>query len=203
MVLAVFTKQTAIASGAAIGLMLLWEDRRTAARWIPTVAVVGATIAAALQWATQGAYLDNAIFANLNPFQPDKLVDQGKYFLLTAGGLLLTAACSVRYATRRTAPLFLYTGLALAVWLLTAPKVGSDLNYQLEMTLLLALAAGVGLDQMGFFSSVISNRRTAITLLQIPIVLHVALNLTLTARTAAERAAFDSAKTADIEALRP
>jgi len=34
---------------------------------------------------------------------------------------------------------------------LTAPKVGSDLNFQLEMTLLLSLAAGVGLDQMGFF----------------------------------------------------
>ncbi len=131
------------------------------------------------------------------------MVDQGKYFLLTAGGLLLTAPCSVRYETRRTAPLFLYTGLALAVWLLTAPKVGSDLNYQLEMTLLLALAAGVGLDQMGFFSAVISKRLTAITLLQIPIVLHVALNLTLTARTAAERAVFDSAKTSDIEALRP
>jgi len=31
----------------------------------------------------------------------------------------------------------------------------------------------------------------------------VALNLTLTARTAAERAVFDSTKTADIEALRP
>jgi len=202
-VFAVFTKQTAVAGGATIGLLLLWEDRRAAARWIPAVALTGATIAAALQWATNGAYLDNAIFANLNPFQADKLVDQAKYFLLTAGGLLLTAACGVRYATRRTAPLFLYTSLALAVWVLTAPKVGSDLNYQLEMTLLLALAAGVGLDQMGFFSAVISNRRTAITLLQIPIVLHVALNLTLTARTAAERAVFDSAKTADIEALRP
>ncbi len=115
----------------------------------------------------------------------------------------MTAACGVRYATRRTAPLFLYTSLALTVWLLTAPKVGSDLNYQLEMTFLLALAVGVGLDQMGFFSAVISNRRTAITLLQIPIVLHVALNLTLTARTTAERAVFDSAKTAEIEALRP
>ncbi len=51
-VLAVFTKQTAIASGATIGLLLLWEDRRTAARWIPAVAMAGATIAAALQWAT-------------------------------------------------------------------------------------------------------------------------------------------------------
>ena len=202
-ILAVFTKQTALAVGATIGLLLLWEDRRTAARWIPAVALVGVSIAAALQRATNGAYLDNAIFANLNPFQGDKLVDQGKYFLLTSGGLLLTAACGVRHATRKTAPLFLYTGLALAVWLLTAPKVGSDLNYQLEMGLLLALAAGVGLDQMGFFSAVIANRRTAITLLQIPIVLHVALNLTLTARTAAERAVFESAKTADIEALRP
>ncbi len=61
-VFAVFTKQTAIASGATIGLLLLWENRRTAARWIPAVALAGTTIAAALQWATHGAYLDNAIF---------------------------------------------------------------------------------------------------------------------------------------------
>lgn len=202
-VLAVFTKQTAISSGAAIGLMLLWEDRRTAARWIPAVALVGGAIAAILQVATQGAYLDNVIFANMNPLAVYKLVDQVKYFLLTAGGLLLTVVCGLRYATRRTAPLILYTGLALAVWLLTAPKIGSDLNYQMEATLLLALAAGVGLDQMGFFGAVIANRKTAMTLLQIPIMLHIALNLTLTARNSAERALSDSAKSAEIEALRP
>ncbi len=202
-VLAVFTKQTAVASGAAIGIMLLREDRKTAARWIPAVALAGGLIAASLQAATRGAYLDNAIFANLNPFQADKLLDQAQYFLLTAGGLLLTFLCAIPSATRRTGPLFLYTGLAITVWLLTAPKVGSDLNYQLEMTLLLAIAAAAGLGHMGFFRAVIANRRTPITLLQIPIVLHVALNLTLTARTAAERAVFESVKTAEIESLRP
>ncbi len=202
-VLAVFTKQTAIASGAAIGLTLLREDRRTAFRWIPAVAFAGGSIAAVLQIATHGAYLDSAIFANLNPFASTKLLDQGQYFLLTAGGLLLTFLCGVPSLARRAGPLVLYTGLSIIVWLLTAPKIGSDLNYQLEMTLLLAIAAGVGLGQMGFFPAVIANRRTPITLLQIPIVLHIALNLTLTARTAAERAVFESVKTAEIESLRP
>lgn len=202
-VLAVFTKQTAIASGAAIGLTLLREDRRMAVRWISSVAVAGGVIATILQVATQGAYLDNAIFANLNPFAGNKLFDQGQYFLLTAGGLLLIFLCGIPSLTQRAAPLFVYTGFSVTVWLLTAPKVGSDLNYQLEMTLLLAVAAAVGLCQMGFFPAVIANRRTPITLLQIPVVLHIALNLTLTARTVAERAVFESAKTAEIDSLRP
>jgi hypothetical protein len=202
-VLAVFTKQTAIASGATIALCLLWDDRRTAARWIPAVALAGLAIAATLQLATQGAFLENALFANLNPFAAAKLIDQGQYFLLTSGGLLLIGLCCLPAAIGPARPLFLYTGLSLAVWLLTAPKVGSDLNYQLEMTLLLAVTAAVGLGHAHFFSAVFANRRSAITLLQIPIVLHIALNLTLTARTAAERAVFESAKTAEIEALRP
>ncbi len=202
-VLAVFTKQTAISSGAVISLLLLREDRRTALRWIPAVALAGGAIAATLQVATQGAYLENALFANLNPFAWGKLADQAQYFLLTSGGLLLIVVCCLPAVTRASSPVFLYAGVSLAVWLLTAPKVGSDLNYQLEMTLLLAVAAGVGLGQTGFFPAVFANRRNAITLLQIPLALHIALNLTLTARNAAERVVFESAKTAEIESLRP
>lgn len=202
-VLAAFTKQTAIAAGIAIAVTLLWEDRKAAIRWIAAVALAGCTIVAALNFATHGNYLENAVFANLNPFRLDKLVQQAQYFSLTAGGLFLIVACGLRTVTRQTCPLFLYTGLALVVWLLTAAKVGSDLNYQVEMTLLLSLSAAVALDQCGFFTALTANRKTWLTLLQIPLLLHVVLNLTLTFRNVGERALFESVKAREIADLRP
>lgn len=204
-VAAMFTKQTAISAGTTISVMLLWQSRRADAwRWIAAVCAAGLAIAGLLQWATHGHYLDNALFANLNPFAFDKLAQQANYFVLTAGGLVLAVLCGLRGSVNaRTAPLFVYTGLASAVWLLTAPKVGSDLNYQLEMTLLLALATGVVLDRTGFFDLIYSRRQAWITMLQIPLMLHVVLNLCLMARNLADRALLEPVKAGEIEALRP
>ncbi len=202
-VLAAFTKQTAICAGAAIGLTLLWEDRRQAVRWIAAVAAAGAAIAGILQWVTHGAFLDNAVFANLNPFSAEKLGQQSKYFLLTAGGLVATVLSGLHRIHRRTMPLFLYTGLATVLWLLTAPKVGSDLNYQVEMTLLLAFTVGTVLDENGFFRAIVEQRRTWATMLQMPILLHVALNLALTVRNTRERLITEPMKTLEVEGLRP
>ena len=67
-ILAIFTKQTFLAAGTAIGITLLWEDRRRALLWIGSVALAGGAIALALNTATHGGFFADAIFANINPF---------------------------------------------------------------------------------------------------------------------------------------
>jgi 4-amino-4-deoxy-L-arabinose transferase-like glycosyltransferase len=202
-VLSVFTKQTALAGGVTIALCLLTEDRKRAAVWITVVAIAGASIAVALNAVTHGHYIANAIWANLNPFSAGKLLLQARYLALTSGGLILIAIAGAKQANRRTAPLYLYTLLAAGVWLATAPKIGSDLNYEIEMTLLCGLCVACALDALGFFSKVIVGDKTWVTLLQIPLALHIILNLTVTARNLAERVVLEPEKRAEIAALRP
>ncbi len=175
-ILAVLTKQTALAAGAAIGLTLL-----------------------------HGYYYDDAFVANIAPFHMSlyKLRQHTEYLVLTGSGVLVVACAGLWRMSRRVAPLYLYAGLVSGVWILTAPKIGSDLNYQLEMMLVLCMCAGCALDQLAFFRSLLSARRTWVTLLQVPLLLHVVLNVTLTARTVVERAVLEPFKRRETEALKP
>jgi hypothetical protein len=86
---------------------------------------------------------------------------------------------------------------------LTAPKLGSDLNYQLETMAVLGLCAGWSLHRLDFFP--LWQRRDPgwITLLQIPLLLHLALNLALTAKTVLVRNMLEEARRQELAALRP
>lgn len=202
-VLAVFTKQTALAAGVAIALGLLIEDRRRSVWWILGTGAAGVTAALALNAATSGHYFDDAIRANLNPFSTEKLLQHLQFFVLTSGGVLVVAAVGIRSRIGRLAPLYLYTALALGVWLATAPKTGSDLNYQIEGTLLLALCAACTLDRLHFFEKFIAGDRAWATLLQIPLLLHVVLNAVLITWNVTGRILLEPLKRAETAALRP
>jgi hypothetical protein len=65
------------------------------------------------------------------------------------------------------------------------------------------MCAACSLDQLGFFPSLFAARSTWVTMLQVPLLLHVFLNLLLTARIVMERAAFDSIKGDEAAALEP
>jgi hypothetical protein len=153
--------------------------------------------------ATHGGYFADAIFANINPFAWFKFAQQAEYLLLTGSGVVLIALMGARHVSSRTAPLYLYGAFSSGVWLLTAPKIGSDLNYQVEMMLVLTMCAASTLDRVQFFSKLFSARRTWITLLQVPLLLHVAVNLLLTARTVVERTAMEAIKRQETLALKP
>jgi hypothetical protein len=204
-ILAVLTKQTSLAAAAAIGLTLLVEDRKRAAWWILATGAAGATVLWTMNVVTHGHYYDDAIVANIAPFHMSlfKLRQHISYLLLTGSGVLLVACAGLWRLSRRVAPLYLYATLALCIWVLTAPKIGSDLNYQLEMMLALCMCAGSALDQLGFFPSLFSAQRTWVTLLQVPLLLHVVLNITLTTKTIAERAMLEPFKRRETEALKP
>jgi hypothetical protein len=83
--------------------------------------------------------------------------------------------------------LYLYTVFAAIVWLATSPKVGSEPNYQIEMLLLLALCAACTLDRLQFFEKLESGDTSWVTLLQIPLLLQIVLNIGLTFKMAVVR----------------
>lgn len=202
-VLSVFTKQTAVAAGATIALCLLMGNARTFAKWAGGVAAAGLAIITALQLATGGAWIDNAVFANINPFEWPKLEAQVRYFVLTSCGVLAIAIAGIRGVTREQWPLHIYTALATLIWLVTAPKAGSDLNYQIEMTVLWILCAACALDRLSFFPKVLAGDRTWVTLLQVPLVLHLVLNVIVSAKSLAERAIIEPERRTAMAALAP
>ena len=71
------------------------------------------------------------------------------------------------------------------------------------MMLVLSICAGSALDQLDFFPSLFTARRTWVTLLQMPLLLHVALNVLLTVRVLAERAILEPFKAQETAVLKP
>lgn len=201
--LAVFTKPTFIAAGVAIGFCLLWQHAPTGIRWILGVASAGATAALAFNALTHGTYYQNVFIANLNPFSLAKLGQHLRYFGLTCSGVLVVIAAGLRHSSRRIAPLYIYSILAAGVWIATAAKVGSDVNYQIETMLLIAVCAAAALDRLEFFPKLFRQDRELVTLLNIPLLLHVVLNVMLTMNVLAARVLLEPRKAAETAALLP
>src|SRR5207237_1434882 len=167
--LALFTKQTMVAAPAAIFLLLLIRDRKRALWFGVTFGTgVGAAVLA-IDTALQGRFLANTLFANINPFSAAQFFTQFRYFVSISFGLLVILMVSAGriFRGRALAPC-VYLILAVLVFLGTAAKVGSDTNYQIESTLLLAVCAAVGLHQMKFFELYFEGSKSWITLLLIP-----------------------------------
>ena len=183
--LAFFTKQTAVACPAAIFVLLLLKRPRIALLFGAGLgsAVLAATLA--INVATQGRFLSDTLYANLNPFAIEKLDQHVRYLLIASGQLILILVLGLRKAIR--GPLFIYLALSTSILALTAPKIGSDSNYQIEFTVLLILCACLSLHALDFFALCRSRSRTFVTLLQLPLAIHVVLNLRIFEGTVAAR----------------
>lgn len=201
--LAIFTKQTMIACPAAI-FVLLWMNRKRTALIFGSlfVAITGGAVLM-VNALLGGRFLENTIRANINPFVMEKLFAHLHYFIAAAGGLILIAALGLpRVHGKKLAP-FVYLGCALLVLLATAPKVGSDFNYQIESTVLLILCAAIALDQFGFFPLSFQGSKSWITLLQIPLAVYLAVNLRITENLLLSRIAHEQQFRTQIASLRP
>jgi hypothetical protein len=202
--LAIFTKQSFIAAGASVALLAFLDSRRRGLWFTICLAGCGLSLALGLNTAVDGRYFQNAVLANLNPFSGEKIWQHLQYFLPAAGGLLLlTAAALVRGGPGRFHPLHLYLLASAAVMALTAPKVGSDLNYQIETMVLLGLCAGWSLHRLDFFRLWLRHDPGWITLMQIPLLLHLVLNLALTGKTVLLRNLLEQSRRQELAALRP
>ncbi len=201
---AIFTKQTFLAAGATISILHFASSPKRSLRYILGLAAAGGIIVLILNWATSGSYWSNAVLANLNPFSLAKLGDQLEYFVFTASALCLLACCGLAAGKNRTIhPFVLYLAFAVVIFLATASKIGSDLNYQMETVVALSLASALALDRLRFFPLLFAGDKGWITLLQIPLLFHVVLNCTVTGKVALERVGRELARQEQFAALAP
>ena len=202
--LALFTKQTMIAAPAAIFLCLWMRDRKKAL-WFG--ALLGGGVAAAVlatNAALDGRFLANTVFANMNPFSAAKFLAQFRYFVSISFGMLAIVAVSfVRMLRGRALAPCVYLMLAMLVFLGTAAKVGSDTNYQIESTLLLAVCAAIGLHEVNFFQFYFERSKSWVTLLLLPLALHLAIGYRVSANGLLSRLMNEKLFRAEIEQLKP
>jgi hypothetical protein len=151
---AIFTRQSyGLAAPLAAALWLLGVGRgRRALALVGLVAALGAALFAGLEWLTRGGFSFNIVTANLNEYQPGSLA---RYLAdtwtlmpiaLTAAGLFLLLAGVLRVPSWRLVAPYL---IGAAVSGLTIGKVGSNVNYLLELGAAVALAIGALMAWLG------------------------------------------------------
>ena len=203
-ILAFFTKQTAIACPAAIFLLLLFERPKVALRFGAGVGGAALVLFLGINTALHGSFIDNTILANLNPFAWEKLNQHLSYLLIASGQLVLVAGIGFTKAVRSPAKaLFVYLALAMLVLVLTAPKIGSDSNYQVETTVALILCACAALQALDFFALLFRGSKSWVTLLLIPVALHLMLNFRITGPLLIGRFVKERRFRQEVAALRP
>src|SRR5579863_1063563 len=202
--LAFFTKQTMLACPAAIFVLLWFHRRRTALQFGLGLAAAATVLVLAINTASSGRFLSSTVLANMNPHSWDKLLQHFNFAALSAGPLMLVAAAGawpvIRGAGRA---LFVYLGFALTLFVAIASKIGSDLNFQIESTILLILSVSVALHALGFFRVSFDRAKTWITLLQLPLAVFLVVNFTITLRDVFTRVVTEQATRGEIEELRP
>jgi hypothetical protein len=200
----IFTKQTFLAAGATISVVHLLHSPRRGLRYVTGLGCAGIAVVVALNWATSGGYWSNAVLANLNPFSAAKLGDQLEYFGFTATALCLLAAAGLAAPkVRGLHPFAIYLGFSAMIFLATASKIGSDLNYQTETVVALSLCGALALDRLRFFPLLFAGDKSWVTLLQIPLLFHVVLNSAVTGKVALQRVGRDLARQDQFTALAP
>jgi Dolichyl-phosphate-mannose-protein mannosyltransferase len=201
--LAFFTKQTSIACPAAI-FVLMWFDRpKVAMKFAAGLAAAVLVVVLTINAATEGRFLQDVVKANLNPFSVEKLYAQLSYMVVTLSLMIVIAAGFARVRKGPGRALLLYLALAVLVFLGTSPKIGSDTNYQIELTALLVLSACVALHALDFFRLCFSGTRTWVTLLQIPLALHLVLNFRITTNILLTRVVIEQTVRPLMTAVRP
>jgi hypothetical protein len=201
---AFFTKQTMIACPAAIFVLLWFRNRKVALQFGASLAAIVVVLVFTLNTALSGRFLADTVFANMNPFALEKLRVHAGYAVIAVGQLVIIAAAGARRAMRGYGvTVYVYLAMAFTVLALTAPKVGSDSNYQIESTVVLILCACVALHELEFFSLLFNGSRAWITLLQAPLLIHVILNLQIEALSLSGRISKEKQLRTQIAALRP
>jgi len=201
--LALFTKQTMVAAPVAMLAVLLLRDWKKAVRFGLSLGIPLAAAVLALNAATDGRFLQNTVFANLNPFSGEKLLAQIQYLGGVSGGLLVIALAALFGPGRKTLAPFLYLASSTLVFLVTAPKIGSDTNYELEVSIALAICAVVGLHQLDFLRLHFAGSKSWVTLLLLPLGVHTVVGVRVAANIFTGRVANEQIFRSEILGLRP
>lgn len=202
--LALFTKQTMISVPAATFVALWIRDKKTALPFGILFAAAAGGLALGIDRMLGGRFLADTIFGNIFPMSITKLLQQLQYFGSVSGCLLLVVlASSTRMARGRGYPAIIYLGFATAVFIVTAAKIGSDSNYQMETTVLLATCAAIGLHELDFFPLLFSGSKKWVTLLLLPLAVHAAVGDRVAVNIVIARWANENLFRQEIAGLRP
>lgn len=202
--LAFFTKQTMLACPAAICLHLFFSGRKAVAlKFAAGCLAVASAIVLPLDRALHGRFFADTVYGNINPFALSKFAAQIRFTLLVAGPLVIVVAIGAKKAIRKcgAAP-FLYLFLAALVFLASAARIGSDLNYQLEFTIVLILCAATALHALSFLPLTLGRARTWVTLLQLPLGLFLVVNYRISGPAILARYAGEQQTRAEMAAIR-
>jgi hypothetical protein len=146
--LAFLTKQTFVAAGLAGFCWLWYRNRASAVVFAAAVAIVGGgpCVVAAL---ADSAFIDNTVYANLNPSSTDILIANLTIFGRYQGVALVLAILPALRGGRPTLrwlrdPLVLFWLLSLALLPVGLAKIGSNWNYWIESAAATAVLATRG-----------------------------------------------------------
>jgi hypothetical protein len=203
-VAAFFTKQSMLAGPAAMCVLLLFKNRKTA---ILFGAALGGTIAAlalGINAALNGRFFADTVFAMIQPFELDKVWLHAQYVGLVSGALILVFAATVAHLARsRSVAILVYFGFAVLILAAMTPKTGSDSNYHIEPTLLLIACVSAGLVEINFFELCFRNSKSWVTLLQIPVGLFLVMNYRLVVPEMLNRYFRETQARAEMTAVEP
>ena len=139
--LALLTKQTLFAASLA-GVIWLWPSRRAAATYLGLAAIVVLVPCLVLDITTRGALVENAVLANVNPF--DLTVARTLFTQMAAAEWLPLLLALVYVASRPTERLLVIYWLATSLQLIGMAKVGANHNYWIEFAAATAVLAAFG-----------------------------------------------------------
>jgi hypothetical protein len=202
--LALFTKQTMLSAPAAI-FVALWLRDKKRAMWFAIFfgAIAGGTVLIVNRW-LGGHVLADTVLANMNPMSWKKVADQLLFFGSVSGSMALIAIAGFGRMNRtRSVAVCIYLLMAATVFLATAPKIGSDTNYQIELTAMLAVACGIALHELNFFPLLFQGSKKWVTLLLLPVAIHAAVGLRATANNVIFRWATENQSRLAVDELRP
>ena len=146
--LSVYTKQTFVFAALAVFLYAWGRNRRDAWRTIALTVGMSGVAGLLLAWQTNGAFLQAIILSNANRFELSRML---LFFLLNVVGVAPLLVCFAFFYVRSHRKRLLFSSETLLIFYLASSlisaaligKVGSDINYFLELSVALTCVASV------------------------------------------------------------
>ena len=145
---AIYTRQSFALAAPLAGAAWLWShERRRAIELVAFVGGLSLILFVILNIITGGGFFFNIVSANVNAFGFERLAEQLLTLITIAPVLLLLAVAFLIVGRNRTAawPLLAFYLIGAILSALTIGKIGSNINYFLELSAALSLVAGVAL----------------------------------------------------------
>ena len=145
-ILAAYSRQSfGLAAPLAGTIYTYTKNKQKALRLLITYAAGGLIVFGLLYWLSDGAFFFHIITANVNPFRWETVLNFAKdilrkmpYILLLAGGYL-----AVGWRFTKTYALLAPYLIASAIAALTIGKIGSNINYLVEISAAFGLLVGI------------------------------------------------------------